>query len=108
MAIRLSELARSDLEEIRDYTVKTWGSTQWLTYYRHIARAFDLITENPRVGVDRSLFVPGMRSINCQKHVIFFKCLDTAGGAPVVLRIVHGRRHMPALVYFDDLSAVWC
>ena len=81
------------------------GRAQWLTYYRQIVRAFERITENPQIGTDRGLFVSGMRSINCQKHVIFFKCLDTADGAPVVLRIVHGRRNMPALVYHDDLNA---
>ena len=104
MAIRLSDLARADLEDIRDYTVETWGHAQWLTYYLQIVQAFERITSNPQTGADRSRFVSGMRSINCQKHVIFFKCLDSASGAPVVLRIVHGRRHMPALVYHDDLN----
>lgn len=104
MAIQLSELVRSDLEDIRYFTTRTWGRTQWLTYYRQIAGAFELIAQNPETGMDRRLFVPGMRSINCRRHMILFKCLDAADGAPVVLRIVHGRRHMPALVYYDDLS----
>lgn len=104
MTIQLSDLARADLEEIHSFTVKTWGKAQWLTYYRQIVEAFWRIEENPEIGTSRSLFVPGMRSINCQQHVIFFKCLAAADGAPVVLRIVHGRRHMPALVYHDDLS----
>ena len=104
MTIQLSDLARSDLEDIRDFTTRTWGRAQWLTYYRQIAGAFELIAQNPETGMDRSLFVLGMRSINCRRHVIFFKCLNAADGAPVVLRIVHGRRHMPALVYYDDLS----
>ncbi len=104
MTIQLSDLARFDLEDIRDFTTRTWGRAQWLTYYRQIAGAFELIARNPETGMDRSLFVLGMRSINCRRHVIFFKCLDAADGAPVVLRIVHGRRHMPALVYYDDLS----
>jgi toxin ParE1/3/4 len=47
-----------------------------------------------------------MRSLNCEKHVIFYQRLDAAKGAPVVLRIVHQRRHLPALVYYDDLDAV--
>ncbi len=89
--VRLSGLAQSDLEDIRSYTVETWGRAQWLTYYRQIAMAFDRIAQNPEIGVDRSLFVPGTRSINRKQHVIFFKCLDAADGAPVVLRIVHGR-----------------
>jgi len=35
--IRLSRQARADLEEIRRYTVKTWGRAQWLRYYRGLA-----------------------------------------------------------------------
>ena len=106
MTIQLSDLAQADLEEIHNFTVKTWGKAQWLTYYRQIVEAFWPIEENPEIGTDRSLFVPDMRSINCRQHVIFFKCLDAADGAPVVLRIIHGRRHMTAFVYHDDLSGV--
>jgi hypothetical protein len=32
--------------------------------------------------------------------------LEAAKGAPVVLRIVHQKRHLPALVYYDDLDAI--
>tara|TARA_R110002124_G_scaffold173351_1_gene340909 strand:+ start:35 stop:178 length:144 start_codon:yes stop_codon:yes gene_type:complete len=45
-----------------------------------------------------------MRSVNCQRHVIFYKRLDAADGAAVILRIVHLRRNMPALVYYEDLD----
>lgn len=106
MALQLSNLARADLEEIRTYTVQTWGRDQWLTYCRQIVRAFERITAHPDAGRDRSLFVSGMRSINCEQDIIFYKCLEAAGGAPVVLRIIHQKRHMPALVYYDDLDAV--
>ena len=105
MTIRLSGSARSDLEDIRDYTARTWGRDQWLDYYRHLVTAFERITEDPGVGRDRSLFLPGMRSVNCQRHVIFFKQLDAADGAPVILRIVHQRRNTPALIYYEDLDA---
>ena len=105
MTIRLSGSARSDLEDIRDYTARTWGRDQWLVDYRHLVTAFERITEDPGVGRDRSLVLPGMRSVNCQRHVIFFKQLDAADGAPVILRIVHQRRNMPALVYYEDLDA---
>lgn len=105
MTIRLSGLARFDLEDIRNYTVETWGRDQWLIYYRQLVNAFERITENPDTGRDRSLFVPGMRSVNCQRHVIFFMRLDAADGAAVILRIVHQRRNMPALVYYEDLDS---
>ena len=106
MQFQLSHLARSDLEDIRAYTVETWGRDQWLTYYRQIVRAFERIAQDPQSGKDRSLFATGMRSINCEKHVIFYKPLEAADGAPVILRIVHQARHMPALIYYDDLSGV--
>jgi len=106
MAIQLSTVARVDLEEIHTYTIETWGKDQWLTYYRQIVRAFERIAAHPDAGRDRSLFVSGMRSINCEQHVIFYKCLEAADGAPVVLRIIHQKQHMPALLYYDDLDVV--
>lgn len=33
MTIRLSRLARRDLEESRRYTLDTWGREQWAKYY---------------------------------------------------------------------------
>ena len=104
MTIRLSRLAQRDLDEIRRYTVDTWGRAQWLKYYHGLARALEAIASNPDGGRDRSLFAAGLRSANCGRHVIFFVRVATAGNAPVVLRIVHQRRHMPALVYFEDLE----
>jgi toxin ParE1/3/4 len=104
--ILLSRLARADLEDIRRYTIKTWGRAQWLVYYRKLVQGFEFIARNADAGRDRSLFAPGMRSLNCEKHVIFYQRLDAAKGAPVVLRIVHQKRHLPALAYYDDLDAV--
>ena len=104
MTIRFSRLARQDLDDIRRYTLKTWGREQWVRYYRGLVHAFEGIMANPDGGRDRSLFATGMRSVNCGSHVIFFARIATAGNAPVILWIVHQRRHMPALVYFEDLG----
>ena len=104
MTIRLSRLARRDLDDIRAYTVKTWGRKQWLTYYRGLVRAFEGVAADPDVGRDRSLFAAGLRSVNYGRHVIFFARIAAAGGQPVVVRIVHQRRNMPALVYFEDIG----
>ena len=41
MTIRLSGQAKSDLEEIRTYTVETWGRDHWLVYYRQLVTAFE-------------------------------------------------------------------
>ena len=104
MTIRLSRLARRDLDEIRRYTVETWGREQWLAYYRGLVGTFERIAADPGSGRDRSLFAVGLRSVNYRRHVVFFARIAAAGDAPVILRIVHQRRNMPALVYFEDIG----
>ena len=105
MTLRLSRLARKDLDEIRRFTVDTWGRDQWLAHYRGLVRVLETITANPEGGRDRSLFAPGLRSLTYKRHVIFFARIAAAEGEPVILRIVHERRNMPALVYFEDLRS---
>ena len=104
MTLRVSRLARRDLDEIRRYTIETWGRAQRFTCYRGLVRAFNEITLDPDRGRDRSLFAPGLRSVNHERHVIFFARIDATGGEPVIVRIVHQRRHMPALAYFEDIG----
>lgn len=106
MALKLTDLARQDLEDIRTYTVERWGREQWLSYYRGLVRAFEQIETQPMSGRSRELFRKGMRSVNYGRHIIFFAPVAAAGGAPVVLRILHQRRYLPALVYYDDLDGV--
>jgi len=104
MALKLSHQARQDLEEIRTYTQERWGRAQWLDYYRGLVAALDTIEANPMSGRRRDLFRKGMRSMNCGRHIIFFSPVAAASGKPVVLRILHQRRHLPAMVYYDDLD----
>jgi len=104
MTIRLSRLARQDLDEIRRYTIDTWGRDQWLNYYDGLVRAFERIEAEPDGGRDRSLFAAGLRSVNYRRHIIFFARIAAAGDEPVILRIVHQRRNMPALTYYEDIG----
>ena len=102
--IRLSRQARWDLDEIRRYTVETWGREQWLTYYEGLVRTFERIAAEPDSGRDRSLFAPGLRSLTYRRHLVFFARIAAAGDAPVIVRIVHQRRNLPALVYFEEIG----
>ena len=104
MAIKLSRLARRDLDDIRRYTVETWGRDQWPRYYRGLVRTFEGIAADPDGGRDRSLFAAGLRSVNYGRHVVFFARIAAADNAPVILRIVHQRRYMPALVWYEDMD----
>jgi len=103
--MRLSRQARADLEDIRRYTIKTWGRAQWLRYYRGLVDAFERIDAHPEHGQDRSLLVKGMRSVPCQRHLVFYRRVPNTGHAVVILRIVHQQRNLPALMYYDDLDA---
>ena len=104
MTLRLSRLARQDLDDIRRCTIEAWGRDQWLRYYRGLVRTLEDITANPDGGRYRSLFAAGLRSVNYERHVIFFARIAAAGNAVVILRIVHQPRNLPALVYFEDIN----
>ncbi len=104
MTIRLSRFARRDLDEIREFTIETWGRNQWLKYYGGLVQAFEGILADPDGGRDRSLFATGLRSVNYGRHVIFFSRITAADDKPVIIRIVHQRRNLPALVYYEDIS----
>ena len=101
MTLKLSHLARHDLEDIRTYTLEQWGRAQWIDYYRGLIATLEQIEARPMSGRSRDLFRKGMRSVNYGRHIIFFTPVDAAGGAPVVLRILHQRRHFPAMAYYD-------
>ena len=45
-----------------------------------------------------------MRSLAHEQHVIFFNPIRHAGGAVVILRIVHQRRNLDALSFTEDLD----
>ena len=104
MTIRLSCRARRDLNEIRRYTVETWGREQWLAYYEGLVRTFERIAADPDGGRDRSLFAPGLRSLAYRRHLVFFARIAAADDAPVILRVVHQRRNLPALAYFEEIG----
>lgn len=104
MTIRLSRLARRDLDEIRRYTVETWGRDQWLKYYEGMVQTFAGIAADSDGGRDRSLFAAGLLSVNYGRHVIFFARLAAAGDEPVIIHFAHRRRNIPALTNYEEVS----
>jgi toxin ParE1/3/4 len=100
----LSGRARRDLDEIREWTIKTWSREQWQDYYRGMGAAFRRIASEPDCGRPRGLLGKEMRSLLYGRHLIFFAPLDDFAGKPVILRILHQRRNLAALTYHDDLE----
>jgi toxin ParE1/3/4 len=46
----------------------------------------------------------GMRSLVCEKHLIFFAPVASFSRQPVILRILHQRRNLAAVTYLDELE----
>lgn len=100
----LSGQARRDLDEIRDWTVDNWGRSQWQTYYRGLGLAFRRITDDPNCDQPRDLLAAGLRCLAYEKHLIFFAPIAQFGGRPVILRILHQRRSLAALKFYQGLE----
>ncbi len=100
----LSGRARRDLDEIRDWTIQTWGGAQWQQYYRGMGAAFRRIAAEPACGRPRDSLIKGMRSLSYERHLIFFAPVAGFGGLPVILRILHQRRDLAALAFNSDLK----
>lgn len=85
-SIRLTPEAKRDLADIFRYSAKTWGLDQASQYTRAIDAALTEIASRPKAGRPRDNLLPGMRSRNVQRHVIYYR--DVEDGIWVI-RILH-------------------
>jgi toxin ParE1/3/4 len=100
LGFRLSTAAKADLDGIRAYTLERWGRAQWLAYYREIARTLERIAAESGTGRRRDGFRPGMRSVPCRAHVVFYVELDGSGIG--IVRILHARQNAAALRWDEE------
>jgi toxin ParE1/3/4 len=98
----LSGRARRDLDDIRDWTISTWGRPQWQVYYRGLGSTFRRIANDPSCGRSRDALAVGLRSLVYEQHLIFFAPVASFGGQPVILRILHQRRNLASVAFLDD------
>ena len=103
MPYRLSSLAEADLDDIRAFSLERWAQEQWQSYYRNLALAFGRIAENPAVGRKRDVLRPGLRSLPCGSHIIFYGLLPS--GVVGIARILHQRQSAEALRAADRSSS---
>jgi toxin ParE1/3/4 len=96
MAHRVAPCAEADLDDIWLYVAKESGSTEIAN------RLIDTITDRfytlacfPYIGRPRAEdFGPGYRSLAVGEYVIVY-CVENEDA--LILRVVHGRRHLDAL-----------
>ena len=83
-----SKLAESDLQAILDYTVDTWGGEQAEIYLDGLVDCFKRIAKTPLLGRGCDELRPGVRRIEYEKHVVFYRRTKT--GIRIV-RVLHQR-----------------
>lgn len=92
---KLTLLAEQDLADIFDYTVETWGSKKAKAYIKQLYHRFELLAENPQLGIVRDDVETGYRSCFEGSHSIFYHIKD---GFIEIIRIPHQRedvKNMP-------------
>lgn len=101
-APRLTAAALGDLENIRTFTVETWGRARWLDYFAGMEAVFARLGADPRAGRPVEDLAPGLRLVVYRSHAIFFH--ENRRGEVVVLRVLHQKRDVEALRWAEVMK----
>ncbi len=82
----LSPRAKTDIDDIWEFTVARWGLDQAETYIRQLHAAMATIARQPKLGRDCARIRAGYRRHPSGSHVLFYR--ETATGVEIV-RILH-------------------
>jgi toxin ParE1/3/4 len=77
---RISAKAKSDLADIRRFTLGKWGRQSAEEYLNNIYDKIKLTAERPSIGIDRSESLNlgrEIRSILCTSHIIYYAVSKT-------------------------------
>jgi toxin ParE1/3/4 len=88
--LKLASAARSDLVEIRKYSVAEFGGDIADIYFNGFNHVFARLQEHPFVGVIQQDFDRELRCLMHRRHRIFYRVDDDA---IIVLRILHHARN---------------
>ena len=96
--VKVSETAKSDLREIRDYiAVSNVEAAKRLV--RQIAATFDYLGETPFMGRERPELKVGLRSLVVGKYVVLHLLTEDV---VEIVRVLHGARDIATLLDEDD------
>ncbi|MDI9223821.1 type II toxin-antitoxin system RelE/ParE family toxin [Pantoea sp. EA-12] len=87
---KLTDEARQDLVDIRQFTLMNWGSTQSSHYLRRLQHTLRNLSELPSMGKSRTVDIAeGVFSFPFVSHMIYYQ-LCPAG--IIVLAVLHQSR----------------
>lgn len=87
--LRVSREAERNIDDILQYTLKTWGNGQAMTYYTMLWDAFCRIQTFPEIGKQASPDSSQVRELVLEYHTIVYRYRDST---VTILRIVNPRR----------------
>ena len=99
-AFRFPRHAESDLLNICNYTLRTWGKAQAARYLGEVEACCQMLAKNPALGRPCDDIRAGLRRLEHGKHVVFYR--RELGGI-LVSRILH-QRMLPDRHDTDDQS----
>lgn len=83
---RLSKKAVADLDDIHEYSVVTFGTTQARSYLNHLHERFEILGQQPMLGRQADHFAPKLRRYEYRSHVAFYVPED---GGVTIVRVLH-------------------
>ena len=98
MRVTLSEEADSDLNDIFDYTLSVHGLEQAQKYTMGFDDVFLSLSENPRIGKDRSEIFRDLRSLSKGHHIVFYLIREDY---ILIARILHESSDLPEFFKYD-------
>ena len=94
---RLTPRALKDLDEIADYSVRTWDEAQTERYLAALEERFQWLAENPLLGRARDEIAEGYRSFRQGSHIVFY---IIAGESVHIIGVPHAAMDIDA--YFGE------
>jgi toxin ParE1/3/4 len=70
---KLTSEAKTDLINIRRYTLNTWGSAQWGLYSLQLKSSMKLLASNPSIGTVCDDIRVDFYRLPLKNHTIYFK-----------------------------------
>jgi len=92
----LTNWATTDLSDIADFTIQTFGIEQARFYRDGLNHCFEILAENPQLGRNATELAANLQRFDYQSHVVFYIPKESH---ILIVRILHQRmdfwRHLP-------------
>lgn len=72
LSYKFTQDGRTDLLNIRKYTLKTWGKEQSKKYFQELNKTLQLLSDSPSIGIHRADISLTTLSFPHANHIIYY------------------------------------